>query len=275
MIAMSVRISDEVVIVSEYDPLSAAGIEMMKRIVGEDLGYARTWILVNKILPEIVSDFGEFTSITKYLPPIPWDADVVRSYAQRKLALDLQQENEYTLAIIQSVRRLINPVCGKDISAWISERAYELRAPLEEQRALANEELTYLLREKERLRRRRRMRSVLIAGGFAYSILAAGVILLYSSEFYFEFIQVGVSMYVAVAALGFTALVIGSRRSASDSQNAEDSQFAKRIAQREERVTRLDVVRDADDETIFRDYDTVQPQEADGDGSHPGTTNQD
>ena len=273
--AMSASISDEVVIVSEYDPLSAAGIEMMKRVVGEDLGYARTWILVNKILPEFVSDFGEFTSITKYLPPIPWDADVVRSYAQRKLALDLQKGNEYTLAIIQSARRLMNPVCGKDISSWISERAYELRAPLEEQRELANEKLSFLVRERERLRRRRQMRSVMIAGGLAYSILAAGVILLYYSPLFFEVTQTAVSIFVVAAVLGFTAMVMGSRRSASNSQNAEDSQFAKQIEQLKERVSRLDVIRDADDETIFREYDLVQSHEEDQDDTHPGINDPD
>ena len=57
-VAMSRSVSDEVVIVSEYDPLSAAGVEMMKRSIGDDLGYARTWILLNKILPSSLGSSG-------------------------------------------------------------------------------------------------------------------------------------------------------------------------------------------------------------------------
>src|SRR6185295_13139004 len=40
--AMKRRISTEVVIVSEYDPLSAAGVERLKALFRDDLTYDRT-----------------------------------------------------------------------------------------------------------------------------------------------------------------------------------------------------------------------------------------
>ena len=55
-IAMSRKVSDEVVIVSEYDPMSAAGVERLKALLRDDLTYERTWVLLNKILPEFAKE---------------------------------------------------------------------------------------------------------------------------------------------------------------------------------------------------------------------------
>lgn len=257
-VAMSERISDEAVIVSEYDPLSAAGVEMMKRVVGEDLSYARTSILLNKILPEFVKDFGEFMSVTKYLPPIPWDIDVVRSYAQRKLALDLQQGNAYTLAVIQSARRLLASVCGEDISSWVSKRAYELRAPLEEQLSLAQEQLNYLEFERAKRAHRARRRSLLLTGGVAYGALVSSALVLYYSPFFDTVFEFGIGTFSLAAALGLVALVATSWR-LERRREVDDSPYSQNIDELRARCARLEVLRDADDETVLRDYQAADP----------------
>ena len=77
-IAISRTVSDEVVLVSEYDPVSASGMERLKAIFRDDLTYERTWILLNKMLPEFVRSFSDFLEIARYLTPVPWSADVVR-----------------------------------------------------------------------------------------------------------------------------------------------------------------------------------------------------
>lgn len=139
-VAMSKEVSDEVVIVSEYDLMSSAGVERLKQIVGQDLDFSRTAILLNKMLPQFVEKFSEFLSVANYLPPIPWNAEVVRAYARRKLALDLERGNTFTLAIIRTVTALMGESVEIDIERWANERAYALRAPLEEQYAAAEGE---------------------------------------------------------------------------------------------------------------------------------------
>ena len=111
-VAISEGVSDRVVIVSEYDPMSAAGMERLKAISRDDMQYHRTWVLLNKMLPEFVKSFRDFMEVARYLSPIPWNAEVVRAYARRSLALDLAEGNEYTLAIVQALRSLLDRVEG-------------------------------------------------------------------------------------------------------------------------------------------------------------------
>lgn len=81
-IAMGRDLCDEVIIISEYDPLSAAGVERLKAAAAEDLDFTRTWVLINKMLPDFVDSYSDFLEVTRYLSPIPWDA-----YATAKMQL--------------------------------------------------------------------------------------------------------------------------------------------------------------------------------------------
>ncbi len=130
LVAISKAVSQAVIIVSEYDPLSAAGVERLKAIAGDSLGFDRTWILLNKMLPEFVEKFSEFLSVSHYLPPIPWTADVVRAYAKRELALNFVGGNDYTLAILQTAKSF--PVTGirEKIEKWSELKAASLRQPI-------------------------------------------------------------------------------------------------------------------------------------------------
>ena len=117
-IAMSKNICDKVIIVTEYDPLSAAGVERLKAIMQDDLGYARTWVLVNKMLPDFADSYSDFLEVVRYLSPIPWDADVVRAYAKRSLPLELNYGNSFTLAVMQTLKRLLGSELAGRIDAW-------------------------------------------------------------------------------------------------------------------------------------------------------------
>lgn len=128
--AMRKNISNEVIIVSEYDPLSAAGVERLKALFREDLTYNRTWVLLNKMLPDFVKSFSDFLEVAKYLSPIPWDADVVKAYSRRKLAIDLETGNEFTLAVMQTLKSLFNEELSEDFSSWILEKASPIKEPL-------------------------------------------------------------------------------------------------------------------------------------------------
>jgi cellulose biosynthesis protein BcsQ len=151
--AMSRKISDEVIIVSEYDPLSAAGIERLKSLFNKDLTYDRTWVLLNKMLPEFVQSFSSFLEVAKYLNPIPWDAEVVRAYARRKLALDLNRGNDFTLSIIQTLKSLVGDIVAGEIQEWLDQKATLIKEPVKSQLEFMHQKLEMMYLAKERSRR--------------------------------------------------------------------------------------------------------------------------
>jgi hypothetical protein len=134
---ITVQFAQQCVIVSEYDPVSAQGIERLKALFATVIEPSSTWILFNKVLPEFSSAIGEGLSIARYLTPIPWDADVVRAFARRDLAIKVQLPNPYTLAISQVAYTLFPDEAGNAIETWggsavkgvttpVSERVHEL-----------------------------------------------------------------------------------------------------------------------------------------------------
>jgi MinD-like ATPase involved in chromosome partitioning or flagellar assembly len=149
-VAMRKGISDVVVLVAEYDPMSAAGVERLKGLFRDDLTYARTWILLNKVLPEFAKNFSDFLEVARYLSPIPWDADVVRAYARRRLALDTENGNSFTIAVMQTVRGLLGDEIEKDVKAWTQNRAEAIRQPIAVQFSNLERELGAILDESAR-----------------------------------------------------------------------------------------------------------------------------
>lgn len=145
--AMSQSASDTVILVSEYDPMSNAGVERLKASLPEELDVGRTWILLNKLLPEFVSKFTEFLTVAKYLPPVPWTADVVRAYSRRSLALDFENGNQFTLAILNALRELLVGVERENLEQWVNEQTDRLREPIVAQIEETQELLAELTRE--------------------------------------------------------------------------------------------------------------------------------
>lgn len=170
-VAVRRDVSDEVVIVTEYDPVSAAGVERLKAIFGDSLAYPRTWILLNKMLPDFVSSFSEFLEIARYLSPVPWDAQVVRAYARRSLALDTERGNDHTLAVLNTLRGLLGDEVGAELDQWIETRAEAIRAPVRDQLAETRAELDAVTERQHRLRAGGRRRSWLSA---ALTFVGAG-----------------------------------------------------------------------------------------------------
>ncbi|MCD7962796.1 MAG: ParA family protein [Rikenellaceae bacterium] len=117
------EISNEIIIVSEYDPISAAGLERLKGFFSNDLTYERTWTLLNKVLPEFANSNSDFLEISKYLPPVLWDAAVVKKYARKEIALDLEYGSKYTLNIITVLRALMGKDIKTSLDVWIKEKS--------------------------------------------------------------------------------------------------------------------------------------------------------
>lgn len=258
-LAMSRKVSNEVVIVSEYDPLSAAGIERLKQVIGDDLDYTRTWVLLNKMLPEFVDKFSEFLSITKYLPPIPWNADVVRSYAKRRLAIDLEKGNMFTLAVMRTIKALMGDGIEGDIKSWSEERSYALKEPLEEQYKVAEKELRYALEAKRKLdmdqKRQRLIRM--------YALMTPMIFVPYSLYFVlgrsvfrpflevFDKIDPSVLLVLGVGIVAPVLFTLTSRIFNSE-KTIESSKYERRIEVLEEQLKQLETLRTADLETILK-----------------------
>ena len=246
-LSMNRSLSDEVIIVSEYDPLSAAGVDRLKRLADEDLDYDRTWILLNKMLPEFVETFSEFLSVAQYLPPIPWNAEVVRSYAERKTALDLERGNEYTLAIKRTIEALLGDYIRNDLDAWAEERADALKAPLDEQCQRAESELELALSAKRDLERRNRVRILLQIYPVVAVVIGVPFVLTYSGVFiYYDQLY---PMIVTAALLVFPWVLLNLWGRSKTPESARNDRLIRRL---EEKLQRLEALRAAKFETMVR-----------------------
>jgi cellulose biosynthesis protein BcsQ len=261
-IAMSKRISDIVVLVSEYDPMSAAGIERLKGLMRDDLTYARTWVLLNKILPEFAKNFGDFLEVARYLSPIPWDADVVRAYARRRLALDVERGNSFTVAIVQTVRSLFGDDIESDIREWLVNRADVIRQPIAQQYNDLERELQSIIRlsaeadQRQRMREARQKTILAMVGAIsaATAVLAIGR---YSDGLnalnlrpwsLVALLVSGVATVLAVVQ-GFRGLAISDR---SVNLLLEQSKLERRRLALEQSLAKLESLRAADAEALLR-----------------------
>jgi MinD-like ATPase involved in chromosome partitioning or flagellar assembly len=130
---VAIRRADQTVLVSEYDPVSTEGVERMKQLFSNELRPQDTWVLFNKVLPEFATPLGDFLSVGRYLPPIPWDADVIRAFVRKELALDLVTGNAYTHAISDLTETLYRPSIAPQIREWKKNAEDAIRQPIEAQ----------------------------------------------------------------------------------------------------------------------------------------------
>ena len=259
-IAMRRDISHEVMIVSEYDPLSSAGVERLKAVLRDDLLYARTWVLLNKLLPDFVNTFSEFLEVSKYLPPIPWDPDVVRAYAKRRLPLDLTHGNQFTLAVMQSLKKLMGPEVEAIIRHWSDSRASSIREPIEQQYHDAELELKGLLEQKvdldKRMSIRRLTRMLPIVLGVMMAISFAVLPTQnYIIERLFGKLSGAMTATLSMAiGLGAALILFMSRlweRSAD--RELEEARFTRQLNIVEDRLKKLELLRKADLETLVKE----------------------
>jgi cellulose biosynthesis protein BcsQ len=241
--------ADDVVIVSEYDPVSAEGIERLKIEFGSRLPVGHTWTLFNKLLPDFATEVGSFLKVAGFLPPMPWNADVIRAYTRRELAVDAENGNTYTLGILAIIGSLLPDELGATVEEWKQQRAGVLREPIvtklsdleEEIKQLerSSVEISYQLVQDERKIPRRRI-SVALAGTF---IIIVGVVVgLWSTTLPFNAIWASVG--VASAAVAATATVItawfarGASRESSVQLAATKRSIERQIADLTEQRSR-------------------------------------
>jgi cellulose biosynthesis protein BcsQ len=254
-IAMNKKVSDEVVIVSEYDPMSAAGIERLKSIMREDLVYLRTWVLLNKMLPDFIKSFSDFLQVAKYLPPIPWDADVVKAYARRKLAIDLETGNEYTLAIMQTIRALLGEDIDKPLEEWSREKSSVIREPISEQYSAIENELKAIIAFKYKIEKKKERRRYLYALGGVMAITTLAMSLIFFLPDIFGTSKI-FTIYSILALLGvvfvFISNPIFSKNDKKPESTIENARLESQQAVLEDKLKKLEILKQADFQTLVR-----------------------
>lgn len=261
-IAMSRRVSDEVVIVSEYDPMSAAGVERLKALLREDLTYDRTWVLLNKILPEFAKSFSDFLEVAKYLNPIPWDAEVVRAYARRRLAIDSDTGNEHTLSVLQTLRGLCGDSIQEQLAAWLQSRAAVIRQPLEKQYSDAEKEMAYLLSRRSQIERKKQLFRLIAAFTLIVGTLTLGTIgylkfqdYIGPKELLLLLLAVGgilVVFFTTTDSLTLFRIFSGGE---GIQVQLDEARYDRQLELLKERLKRLELLRTLDPETLLQRSD--------------------
>ena len=113
--------------------ISSEGVDRLRRLYPEVLTHDKTWALINKVLPEFHKSLGDFLSPFRFLSLIPWDAEVVRAYTRRKLAIEMKKGNEYTIAIMQIALSLLDTKIEDDVNKWREKTEESLRKPTKDE----------------------------------------------------------------------------------------------------------------------------------------------
>ena len=140
--------ADKVVIVSEYDPISAKGVERLKTLIADEVSFEKLYVLFNKVLPELVEKTGDFLSVTNYLPPIPWSADVVRAFVRGKLPVDMENGNLFTVGLLATAGVLLGDEITRAGEEWKAGVASSMRQPFQDQLREVEAEIQAALRTR-------------------------------------------------------------------------------------------------------------------------------
>lgn len=129
---VAIRLADKVVILSEYDPISASGVERLKRLLAPALEGRDIWTLYNKVLPEFADMRSDFLEVVGLLPPVAWDADVIRAFTRRRLAVNTKEGNPHTFALLAVLEPLFSDTLEETLAEWREKKDNFLRLPIKQ-----------------------------------------------------------------------------------------------------------------------------------------------
>jgi len=125
---VAIEMANKVVIVTEFDPMSATGVQRLRDSFPGVWPTGQTYVLVNKMLPDFSKIEREYFTAFDHLSPIPFDSEVMRAYARGEIPMDLGKANLFATAIIRMTRTLL-PEYQEDIQDWVAKQVEELRRP--------------------------------------------------------------------------------------------------------------------------------------------------
>jgi hypothetical protein len=214
--------------------VSAAGVDRLRRL-GPAAVFDRSWVLFNKILPEFASSLGSFLEIARYLSPIPWDADVIRAFVRRRLAIDPKNGNAYTV-VVADIAEALFPEMEVEVARWRDRLESRMRRPVVQQLRMIERERMVVAHEfaeiEVRLRSRQRLMlvtttAVMLMLGMGIGAIAFTNGLVRSLDLNLIALLVGgISVVVAVAAItasfGEAGVRLGGRERKTSRQASLD-----------------------------------------------------
>jgi len=259
-VVMGRRVADEVVIVTESDRISASAVERLRAQVREDLTAERTWILRNKVPADAMQSPADLAEDAKSLGPIPWDGEVARTYARRKLAINTETGNEYSLAVLRALKDLGGESIRRHFDVWVQSFTAVVRQPLEEQHADAEKEMTLLLTHRSQVQRRAKV-SRWVGTLVALTGLIASAWVLYTadqSRMSLEEVAPFLAVTAAIAVFGLFRLFARQGEKAQ----RESARTDRRLELLNERLKRLEALRTLDPAPSFRQRRDARPDDA-------------
>ncbi len=220
-------VAHEVVIVSEYDPVSAQGVKRLERLHPDIFSPGRTWILYNKVLPDIVTSVGTLLRVERHLAPIPWDAEVVWAYVSGTVPVNMEAPNSYTLAVVASIETLFQRRLVEELRNWRTSAADVLRAPIDQRLHELEMQLDDVERQRIEIRtladlHERRARALRFGATFIVLAMTLGV----AVSFRDLGIQATVGAFALLAALVAVATQLSTAR-ASPRRAESELQLAR------------------------------------------------
>lgn len=254
--------SEIVVIVSEFDPMSSEGIDRLKRLYSKELTYEKTFILFNKILPEFSDILGKFTTITKYLSPIHWDKEVMLSYSQRKLPINMKSSNDYTLAVIKTAYSLLGSEIEVEINEWKKNREKSIKEPalnelesIEKEISKENKKLIQLEMMLKDLYEKSKERTLFTLMGIVIFLTFFMYVYFFNKMLKPEYIYVLIIFVISSLILSFRTIlpIFGKRRRNSEIIIKNDIEYIRdRISYLKSRKEKYQVIVDSDLEKLFK-----------------------
>jgi MinD-like ATPase involved in chromosome partitioning or flagellar assembly len=128
----AIALADRAVIVTEFDPMSATGVERLRSGFASAWPTDGTYILVNKILPELARIESDYFVAWRHLPPIPFDFAVMRAYTRGEVPFDTENPSPFARALVRVASSLL-PELSRALDDWLQHKVVALKRPLEEQ----------------------------------------------------------------------------------------------------------------------------------------------
>ena len=125
----AVSMSDKVIIVTEFDPMSGIGVDRLKESFIGNLPGNDTFILVNKMLPELAKIEKDYFIAWNHLPPIPFDINVMRSYSRGIIPIEFENAEAFKTSIIRLIPALL-PQLKNTVQNWVLQQADIIKQPL-------------------------------------------------------------------------------------------------------------------------------------------------
>lgn len=109
--AACVELSDIAITILEADPIGMWAVNSLERRLAEFYPRnLRTYYLVNKLFFDEVSQYKSITNYLRsisHLPPLPFDFEVRKSFARRKIPIDLKHPTAFLISLVRLVPDLI------------------------------------------------------------------------------------------------------------------------------------------------------------------------